>query len=75
MYANNLRKFRQEKGLTQFALAVESGVSPQDISKIENGITKPFPSWRRKLAAALGVPEAEIFPGEVEVEQDAGVGR
>lgn len=63
MWSNNLRKIRNERGLSQFALAKIADVTPADISKIENGLIKPFPAWRRKLASALELSERDIFPG------------
>lgn len=59
---NNLKSERAKRGFTQFELAKMSNVSPADISKIERGVTIPFPGWRRKLSNALGVPEKEVFP-------------
>jgi hypothetical protein len=39
-------------------------MAAQDISAIERGIRHPFPGWRRRLAAAFKVPEAQLFPAE-----------
>jgi len=71
---NNLREIRKARGLTQFALAKISNVSPADISKIENNLVKPYPAWRQRIAAALGMPEDKIFPGfeEADKENQAG---
>lgn len=57
--AENLRRIRTEKRLSQVKLAAASGVSQQLISQIENGentTTKELP----KLAKALGVAIADL---------------
>lgn len=57
--AENLRRIRREKRLSQGKLAEQSGVSQQLISQIENGVnttTKELP----KLAKALGVPVSDL---------------
>ena len=59
---NNLKEFRHEKGLSQLKLAFLTGISPTDISRIENDVRKAYPGWRRRLAEALGVSEDKLFP-------------
>lgn len=61
---NKLQKVRKEKGFSQLRLAMLTGIAPGDISRIENDWLKPYPGWRKRLARALGVTEAELFPGE-----------
>lgn len=52
--AEIVKSKRKEAGLSQFQLAVKIGISPQSISKIENGHTKaPAHDTLKKLAAAL----------------------
>lgn len=58
---NRLRQVRKERGLTQFELAKRTGIHPTEIGKVERGILKPFPRWRKKLSQALGVPEDQLF--------------
>ena len=62
---NNLRELRKAKGLSQLRLAMVTGIQPCEISRIENGWTYPYPSWRKRLARALGTDEASLF-GEKE---------
>jgi predicted ATPase/DNA-binding CsgD family transcriptional regulator/DNA-binding XRE family transcriptional regulator len=55
-----LRGYRVAAGLTQEALAERSGVSPRGISDLERGARKhPFPATVRRLAEALGLPDAD----------------
>lgn len=70
MWENNLRKIRKARGLSQFDLAKMADVNPTDISAIENCKKFPYPAWRRRLSAALEVPENEVFPGFAEVKQN-----
>lgn len=68
---NSLREIRRRRGLSQLALAKRSNVSPNDISRIENGRVEAWPGWRKRLAKALSVPELEVFPaGESEMADD-----
>jgi transcriptional regulator with XRE-family HTH domain len=71
---NNLRKIREKQKLSQLALGRKTGIAGNIISNLENGKIFPYAGWRRKLAAALGVSEAELFPQEVaENEVSTGV--
>ena len=71
MLKNNLQEVRKQKGLSQLRLSFLTGIPPSDISRIENGWLKPYPGWRKRLARALGVSEAELFPPEEKGESDA----
>ena len=57
-----LQETRKQQGLTQLALSQRTNIHPNEISRIERGIIQPYPGWRRRIAAALGVPEDELFP-------------
>ena len=59
---NKLKQARTEKGLSQLKLAFMTGISPGEISRIENDWIKPYPGWRKRLSRALGTPEIELFP-------------
>jgi putative transcriptional regulator len=61
---NNLKKIRQEKGLTQLDLSIRTKIQQSDISQVENEVKYAFPKWKGKFAEALGVSEADIFPVE-----------
>jgi len=53
--SNKLRKRRVAKGLTQFELAMRSGVPDRYISRYELGRSLPNTGHLRKLAEALDV--------------------
>ena len=59
---NNLSKIRKEKGISQLKLSFLTGISPGEISRIENLRLVAYPGWRKRFAEALGVTEAELFP-------------
>jgi transcriptional regulator with XRE-family HTH domain len=59
---NRLKEFRNKRGLSQLRLALVTGISPGDISRIENGWLKPYHGWRKRLARALNITEKELFP-------------
>lgn len=58
---NNLKKIRQERNMTQFELGIRAGITPTDISRIENDKIFLYPGWLKKLALALGVEPEEII--------------
>jgi DNA-binding XRE family transcriptional regulator len=59
--ANRIRVARAERDLSQTELADAVGVSRQTISSIETGQYTPSALLAFRLAAALGVPVAELF--------------
>lgn len=59
---NSLKEFRTKRGLSQLALAKLTNIAPSEISRIENGWIRPYPSWRKRFARSLGVTEKELFP-------------
>lgn len=65
-----IRRLRQEKGLTLQQLADAAGVSTALISKVETGGGNPSINSVRKIAFALGVPTAFLFVGEDLYEQE-----
>ncbi len=50
---------RKDRGLSQAALARLARISPSDLSRIESGRTRPYPSQVKKITEALGVSEGE----------------
>ena len=59
---NMLKRIREEKGMSQFDLALMAKINPSEISRLENGKIYPYSGWKRKLSIALEIPENEIFP-------------
>lgn len=61
---SKLREIREERGLTQTQLAHKIRMANSCVSAVECGDRRPWPNFRKRVAKALGVPEAEIFGGE-----------
>ena len=59
--ATNLRKLRHAKGLSQEALAFESGVDRSYISQLETGVYSASVTMLGKLAAALDVEPGRLL--------------
>lgn len=57
----NIKVLRRKKGLAQERLALEAGVDRTVVSKIEREIANPSLEIIVKLAAALGVPIANLL--------------
>jgi putative transcriptional regulator len=66
---NRLRELRDERGLTQGALAELAGVSRKTINTVENGVFLPSTLLGLKLARVLGCRVEEVFSI---VEEDSG---
>ena len=64
----DLRKVRQDNGLTQTALAEAAGVVRQTISNIECGINAPSVGLAKKLAEILGLNWTDFFSGDEDNE-------
>jgi transcriptional regulator with XRE-family HTH domain len=59
---SKLKEMRFHKGLTQWDLVLETGISQSKLSLFERGYLEPKPDEKARLARALGVPTREIFP-------------
>jgi transcriptional regulator with XRE-family HTH domain len=59
---NRLRQLRRLQGLPLYGLAVKASVSPTTVSSIERFDYRPGAKVRARLAQALGVSEADIWP-------------
>ena len=57
---SNVKKYREEAGLSQIELAVKAGVSPVTISHIENGTGNPNKSSWLAVATALNCTVEEL---------------
>jgi len=60
LVGRNVKRIRQEKGLTQEQLAELSGFSQQYISGLEQGRRNPTVVSLYELATALGVSHIEL---------------
>lgn len=61
LVGRNVKRVRQEKGLTQEQLAERSGFSQQYISGLEQGRRNPTVVTLYELALALGVDHLELL--------------
>lgn len=66
MTKNAIRELRKARGWTQEELAHAAGLPSSTIRRLENGGT-PQLTTAAKIAAALGVTLAELFPPATEV--------
>lgn len=57
----NLRRLREERGITIRELAEQSGLAINTLSMIENGHSSPSVSTLQQLAAALQIPITAFF--------------
>jgi transcriptional regulator with XRE-family HTH domain len=55
-----LRRLREEKGLSQEALAYRAGITAGSLGRIELGQSSPAWSTVRQIAEALGVTMQEL---------------
>lgn len=60
-FGKRLKAIRQNKGLTQLDLELESGISRTEISRIENGLKNIEFYTLVKLAVALDVQISILF--------------
>jgi transcriptional regulator with XRE-family HTH domain len=60
-FAEVLREIRQEKGLSQEALADRAGLHRTYISQVERGLKSPSLRSLEQIAQALGVPASALL--------------
>lgn len=65
MFAENLRKLRQARGLSGQALAEQANITRQAISKFEKGQATPKPETLILIADALGVTCEILIRGHI----------
>lgn len=58
---NQLKYWRNERGLTQVELALASGVGRWAIQLMENGVRTPTESEIKAIAEILGIPIKRLF--------------
>ena len=62
--AENVRRLRNARYLSQSELATKAGISKPTILRIERGDYLPHPRTVRALATALEVEPSELVPAE-----------
>ncbi|MEE0963921.1 MAG: helix-turn-helix transcriptional regulator [Ruminococcus bromii] len=62
-FAENVKKFRQARGLSQKKLALEVGVNQSMIAHIENGLRIPSLAVGFEISKALDVSLDELCKG------------
>ncbi|MBS1917881.1 MAG: helix-turn-helix transcriptional regulator [Bacteroidetes bacterium] len=60
-FGKQLRKLREEKGLSMRKLASEAEIEYSQLSKIERGVINTTISTVYTLAAALDIPTSDLF--------------
>lgn len=60
MFAEQLRQYRLEKGLSQADLSEKLGITPMAVSKWERGLTTPDMAMMTRLADLFGVSLDEL---------------
>jgi transcriptional regulator with XRE-family HTH domain len=63
IFAANLRRIRQERGLSQERLAHTADLNMTHVAKIERSEREPGVRTVSKLARTLGVSAADLFAG------------
>jgi len=63
---NRLREYRVIPKISQWDLALRSGVKQSRISLIENHLVKPTTREKVKLSEALNHAVEEIFPNQID---------
>lgn len=64
-FANQLRKLRRCKNLSQEKLAFKAGISLSQVARIETSRINPTLSTIFRISRALNVPLAELFDFEL----------
>lgn len=54
-----LRSERRRQGVTLVALSKRTGIDPANLSRLERGQAPAYPGWRRRIAEALEVADAD----------------
>lgn len=60
-FSHNVRYLREKKGLTQEELAADSGVSVNEISKVERRLVIPRLNMVDHIANAFGLPAGRML--------------
>jgi transcriptional regulator with XRE-family HTH domain len=61
VFTANLRRLREERGLSQEAVGDRAGMTQSQYARIERGDVDPTLKTLKRLATALGVPTSELL--------------
>ena len=61
---NQLKSILEAKEMSAYKLAKITGIKSQHIYSIMSGKEFAYPSWRKRIAEALQLPEESIFSAE-----------
>lgn len=64
-FGQNLKKIREQKGITQAQLAIDCDFDVSIISRIERGAVNTSLSNLQLISKALGIPLKELFDFEL----------
>lgn len=56
-----LKREMEHQHIKAFSLAKKADINPSDLYSALNGNRPMFPAWRKRISAALGVDERELF--------------
>ena len=57
-----LKEVLDQRNMSQRKISILAGISNQDVNQAILGRKPFFPSWRRKISAALDMSEDDLFP-------------
>jgi transcriptional regulator with XRE-family HTH domain len=61
MAPNNIRRLRENANMSLRNLSTATGINVGDLSLIERNRRELFPSWSKRISAALCVNESELL--------------
>ena len=67
--AQRIKKYRKRQKKSQMEMAVEMGISVEEISLIERGMTDPKLSTLQKIAARMGITVSSLLEIPTETER------
>jgi transcriptional regulator with XRE-family HTH domain len=68
-FGERLRSYREEAGLSQYALAKKSGLTKQAVSRLEGGTRHPGWETVQRLVLALGLEFTAFADKAIELPQ------
>lgn len=61
MKYKKLKRIMKERGISTRRLAIDAGIVPQSLYAALSGKVTFWPGWKKRVAAALQMDEAELF--------------